>query len=143
MPEERWFWLFFSSVLFCLAVARLLDLQVLVTNALKWAVGALPIHENRRVYHAAFLIGAAIAGLTVALWVAFRSRRNHPSIQVATAGLIFLVLLILSRGTNFHGLGLLFEQRVAGLAFARLLELAGLLAVGMAAAWYLQQSKGS
>jgi hypothetical protein len=141
MPEDRWFWLFFSVVLLCLAVARLLDLQVLVTNALRWVVVALPIYEHRRIYQASFLIGAAIAGLTVALWVAFRSRREHPSVQVATGGVIFLLLLILSRGTSFHGLDLLFQQRFVGLTFARILELTTLLTVGMAAAWYLQHSK--
>jgi hypothetical protein len=116
---------------------------VLITNALRWAVVALPIYEHRRTYQAAFLLGAAVTGLTVALWVAFRSHRNHSSIQVATAGLIFSLLLVLSRGTGFHGLDLLFQQRVVGLTLARLLELAGLLAIGIAAIWYLQYSKRS
>jgi prepilin signal peptidase PulO-like enzyme (type II secretory pathway) len=141
MPEERWFWLVFSGVLVCSAVARPLDLQVLITDALRSGVVGSPLYEHRRIYQASFLIGAAAAGLTVTLWVAFRSRKNHASLQVATAAMTFLLLLVLSRGTSFHGLDLLFQQRVFDLGFARLLELAGLLAVCMAAAWYLHQVK--
>lgn len=132
-PLEFRFWLVLAVSLVLLGINKQLDIQSLFTQTARDLAFAQGWYESRRLYQAAFigfLIAAGLAASALLVWIA---RRLSFNTQLAAAGLIFLLVFVVIRGTSFHHVDELLGSSIEGIRFNWILELGPLLVIALAA----------
>jgi hypothetical protein len=132
-PLEFRFWLVLAVSLVLLGINKQLDIQSLFTQTARDLAVAQGWYESRRLYQAAFigfLIAAGLAASGLLVWIA---RRLSFNTQLAAAGLIFLLVFVVIRGTSFHHVDELLGSSIEGIRFNWILELGPLLLIALAA----------
>ena len=134
--REGKLWLLLGIALFLLGVNKQLDLQTWFTLTAKKMAQAQGWYEQRRIVHAAFVLGIAVAGL-LAVWWVWRQRQLFLSAPAATwlalAGFVFLGCFILVRAASFHHVDAFLKAGPGAVRMNWVLELGGILMLGWGA----------
>jgi hypothetical protein len=132
-PLEFRFWSVLTIALLMLGVNKQLDLQSLVTQIGRDLAFAHGWYHDRRVVQFAF-IGLLLAlGVSVGAVLLWTARRLPPSTQIATLGIVLLVVFVVIRGASFHHVDELLGSKVQGVRYNWLLELTPLAVIAVSA----------
>jgi hypothetical protein len=127
------FWWLFAGLLVLLGVNKQLDLQSLVTVVGRRVALAQGWYEHRRIYQAIFIGGVALLGIAVLGAFGWYARGVLRRSKLAVAGAAFLVTFVIVRASSFHQVDRLLGLRLGGLKWNWILELSGIVCVGIAA----------
>lgn len=121
-PKSWKAWAWIAGLMLVLTINKQLDLQVQLTNWLRWLTRRDGWYENRRTLQAAATIG--LAGLSVAgtFLTASRIRRCPASEIAAWAGLGIYCIFILLRVASLHHVDTLLHEEALNVRLFRLIE---------------------
>jgi hypothetical protein len=147
-PLPRWrthlaFWGGLALVLVLLAINKQLDLQSLFTQIGRDLAKQQGWYAERHEYQQRFIVGLFFAGAATLVAAAILLTGTWRRTGLALFGLIFLVVFILIRAASFHHVDHLLGVRFAGMKMNWLLELSGILCIGLAAGLNLLSIRSS
>jgi len=134
--RDSMFWRITAVMLVLLGINEVLDLQTLLTSVGRAHAKAKGWYgEHRRVQYLVVIaleVAAVFAGIAM-LWL---TRRTHAAVRLALAGLVFIGLFVLLRAASFHHLDEILGRGAPEFNWGSLQEMAGILIVAAAAAFY-------
>ncbi len=135
--KGRAIWFLITAALTFLCINKQLDLQSLFVEIGRFTAEAQGWYEQRRVVQSFFVMGiTAFAGLFVA-WFVLQFRAFWATHRLLMVGLVVLITFVLLRAVSFHHFDVFLHTTIFGIRLHRILELAGILLVVLAAAWEL------
>ena len=128
-----------------LAVNKQLDLQSLLTEIGRDAAKAQGWYEDRQTFQTIFIAaiaGVAGLGFVVSLWIL---RRRWRESTLALVGVAFLLAFVVVRAASFHHVDQGLGETWVGLRFNWILELGGILLVGVGSlvGWRVRRAEAS
>jgi hypothetical protein len=139
--RERHFWLATALLLILLGLNKELDLQTLLTVEARSFAKSAGLYEQRRLMQALFLLMltgfGAIALVILIGWLRGSSRW----VKTAAVGIVLLFTFVVVRAGSFHHIDQWVTIDVAGLRSGWLLELAGILVIGVSAIAFGQRKR--
>lgn len=131
----RIFWYAAAAVLLALGINKPLDLHVFVTRIGRQIARQGGWYDARLQVQAAFFLGVLClaGGMLLSLVILLRRalRRNW----LAVLGVVFLISFVVLRTMSLSHVDHVLGQRLVGIKMHRVLEVAGILCVGISAAW--------
>lgn len=131
--RERCFWLATGILLILLGLNKELDLQNLLTQAVRTAVRHFGLYEQRRLMQGMFLLLLTVAGLLAAFVLGTWLRWLSTTAKAAAAGIVLLLAFVVMRAASFHHIDHWVTIDIAGLRSGWWLELAGISVIGVSA----------
>ena len=126
-------WFGLAVLLTLLGINKQLDLQTWFTLSLKSVARAQGWYEQRGVVQALFIGTLAILGTVGLAILRILVRQNLPQTSLALAGAVFLTCFVLIRAASFHHVDQMIGIRIGGLRLNWVLELGGILCMGLGA----------
>ena len=137
------FWGGLALGMVLLGINKQLDLQSLFTQIGRDMAKRQDWYAERHEYQRQFIVGLLIAGLATLVAAAILLAGTWRRTGLALFGLVFLIVFILIRAASFHHVDHLLGVRFAGMKMNWILELGGILCIGLAAGLNLRSSRSS
>src|SRR5690606_33454590 len=99
--REQTVWSASSFMLVVLGINELLDVQTLLTSVGRAHARANDWYQHRRDVQLAFVISLAVIVAMAGLAMLWLTRRTHPAVRLAQAGLAFVMVYVLIRAASF------------------------------------------
>ena len=135
------FWLAITLIIFLLGVNKQLDLQSLLTAIGKFYAHQGGWYEHRRniqVFGIISILTLALVGFSI---FALKMRTILKTNWLAMVGLVFLLAFVMIRATSFHQMDILISATIFGIRMNWILELSGLIAIGLSASNIMRSRK--
>jgi hypothetical protein len=140
--RELGFWFVLVIVLCALGVNKQLDLQSWFTQVGREIARASGWYQDRRVLQTVFVAGIALGGLATLAFVVRACWGTWRRKALALVGIIVLSAFVVVRAASFHHFDVLLKLSFLGVSVNAVLELSGLVCIGVAAASYLNRDRG-
>ena len=143
-PRVKTVWILVAVSLGFLCLNKQLDLQSLFTDIARAIFKSHGWYGERRQYQKWFVLGALSLSAAFAVWFTWRYRCFWRSHTLLVAGLFLLLTFIVVRAISFHHVDQFLGARLGGVRMDWVLELTGILLVGLAAKrelWKAQQGR--
>lgn len=134
--NDRSFWRNIAVLLVLFAINELLDLQTLLTLLGRAHAKANGWYERRRMVQHAFVLALGVSAISAGLVMLGLTRRRHPTIRLALAGIGFIGVFVLLRAASIHHLDELLGRGAPEFNWGSWQEVIGILIVAVAAALY-------
>jgi hypothetical protein len=131
----RKFWWGMTALLLCLGINKQLDLQTWFTLTGKAMAKSEGWYERRRIFQVLFIATIGFGGIVSVAGVLWILRNRLKEFGLAMVGIIFLGCFIVVRAASFHHVDQLLLAEIGGLRINWILEVGGILWVGLAA-WF-------
>lgn len=139
---ESMFWLCVTLSMIALGLNKQLDLQSLLTEVARlWAKDA-GWYERRRIVQERAIGLMVFAAIATAAGLCILLRRTAVEVKLGAVGLCFVFAFVLIRAASFHHVDALIGRGFGGITWNALLELLGILMVGLSAASYAVKQDG-
>lgn len=135
------FWLFLTLFLMALGINKQLDLQILLTQLGKDIAIEQGWYKYRRIVQAGFIILIGVIGLTTLTLLKKTYQNTNSSFKVALTGCSILFLFIFTRASSFHHTDIFKSLNLADIKIYSVLELGGLLVIGLGGYQYIKLKK--
>jgi hypothetical protein len=135
-PAEGMFWWATAALLAFLALNEILDLQTHLTSIGRTLAKAHGWYGEHRGVQYLFVLALGLGAMLVGIATMWLTRRMHSAVRTALAGLIFIGLFVLLRAASFHHLDDFLGSDAAVFSWGSIQELAGIIIVAAAAAYY-------
>jgi hypothetical protein len=129
----RKFWWFMTGLLLCMGINKQLDLQTWFTLTGKAMAKSEGWYERRRIFQGLFIAAISLGGIAATAAVLCILRTRLKEFGLAIIGIIFLGCFIVVRAASFHHVDQLLLSRIGGLRINWILEVGGIIWVGLAA----------
>lgn len=139
--SEKLFWLLLAFFLIALGINKQLDLQILLTQFGKDIAIEQGWYKNRRIVQAGFIILIGLIGLTTLILLKNILQNTNFSVKVAIIGSSILFLFIFTRASSFHHMDIFKSLNLADIKIYSVLELGGLLVIGLGGYQYIKLKK--
>jgi hypothetical protein len=137
------FWALLMVLFIFLGLNKQIDLQTWLTDIGRRVAQAQGWYEQRARVQAIFVGGVAVLGLWVLAFLLDRTREFLPRHALAFGGLVMLACFVILRTSSFHDVDRVFGWGAFGVRLSWVLELLGILCVGLCAItnclWYKPQ----
>ena len=145
IPEQekniKNFWLLLAFFLIALGINKQLDLQILLTQFGKDIAIEQGWYKNRRIVQAGFIVLIGLIGLTTLILLKNIFQNTNSSVKVAIIGCSILFLFIFTRASSFHHMDIFKSLNLADIKIYSVLELGGLLVIGLGGYQYIKLKK--
>jgi hypothetical protein len=128
------FWKFLCVLFLALGFNKQLDLQSLLTAALREAARNEGWYAVRYRFQIAFVATVTLTGLSAIAYLLWRHQYSSRAVKAAIAGCAFTLCFVIIRAASFHHIDRILGRSVGGWKLNWLLELGGIMLVAMAAA---------
>lgn len=129
------FWAFLSAFTLFLGINKQLDLQTFFTELAKDVAKEQGWYQQRHTLQAAFVASVGAIGMTCFIALGWLMRRAPGIYAVALAGAAFLLCFVFVRAASIHHVDEFLKSDIGGAKMNWILELGGILGVGVAAFW--------
>lgn len=130
------FWCVAGTLLLLSGSNELLDLQSLLTAIVRADAVASGWYDERRAVQFVFVVALAATAMGTALAGLWLTRRTHPSVRLALAGLGFIGVFVLLRAASFHHVDKILGAGWTSFNWASIQEMVGIGVVASGAALY-------
>lgn len=120
------FWIAVALLLMVAALYRATGLEYQLQGVMREALLVDNLYAVRRDLQTPVVLGGMVLGFALLGLADWRLRQRHPSVRLAAAGSLALLMLIAVRAVSAHGLDALLQASVARIKLGWLIE-AGLL----------------
>jgi hypothetical protein len=136
--SERGFWWCLGTVVLLLGINKQLDLQTLLIDLGRETAKSEGWYGQRRVVQWLFIAAFGMVGFGALLWLGRRSRQLWREYVLALCGIAILLLFVMIRAAPVHADRVLnVKHPIPGKR--HLLELAGIVCVGISAGTYMRK----
>ena len=135
------FWLILTFFLIALGINKQLDLQTLFTQIGRSIALEQGWYKDRRTVQAGFIIIIGLTGVTFLIFLIKIYHGTSSSVKIALTGCVILFSFILIRASSFHHTDLFINLKFIGIKMNWLLELSGLVVIGVGAYRYTTHQK--
>ena len=132
-PAQRRFWLVVFLLMLALGINKQLDLQSLITEMGRYYAARDGWLEYKRYVQVGVIISILAVAAFSLLFFFFRMSSLLKTNWLAIAGLICLLVFIVSRATSFHHMDIFINAYILSARVNWLLELGGLAAIALSA----------
>jgi len=131
----RIFWYAAAAMLLALGINKPLDLHYLITRIGRRIARQGGWYDARRQVQAAFFLGVLCLAGGMLLSLVIFLRRALKRNWLAVLGVVFLLSFVVLRTMSFGHVDHVLGRRLLGIKMHRILEVVGILFVGISAAW--------
>jgi hypothetical protein len=130
--KQQCFWLVFALILLMLGINKQLDLQSLLTAIGRYYAQRDGWYEHRRAFQVYALSGGLVFIISISLLFMYKMADIIKTNRLAILGLSLIGIYIVIRASSFHHVDL-FEINIFGVNLNWVLELSGIVAIGVSA----------
>lgn len=134
LASARRFWTWLAFSMLALGINKQLDLQTLFTQIGRNLAREQGWMNDRRTVQEWFIVIVALVGISLAVWLIWRTRKACIPYRLAIVGIIFLICFIVIRAASFHHIDQILNWRLFhNVKLNALLEVGGIVIIGLAA----------
>ena len=135
------FWLILTFFLIALGINKQLDLHTLFTQIGRNIALEQGWYKDRRTVQAGFIIIIGLTGVTFLTFLIKIYHDTSSSVKIALTGCVILFAFILIRASSFNHIEIFINLEFIGIKLNWLLELSGLVVIGVGAYRYTTHQK--
>jgi hypothetical protein len=130
--RHRIFWWSLAAVMLLMGINKQLDFQCLLISIIKKMAQNQQWYSQRQILQVWFIVGVAIFGLILLIWLGWEFRRFWRQYGLVLLGILLLITFIIIRAAPVHYLNKFIGWQ-PGVVINSVLEISGIVLIGISA----------